>query len=91
MRSRRYKKHNAASSLTFHVKAGWHIMPEYPLKGPYLHLEYYQIKNHEWWHTVHRWDWKFVNDFDRKNFIFSNMELRKNRCGKKYEMYRGGL
>ena len=78
MRSRRYKKHHAADCLVSHDKAGWHVMYDYTLKGPYNPLEYYKLKHIQWWYAVKRWIHVFNVD---------RCELRKIRCTEKYEMH----
>lgn len=78
MRSRRYKKHRASDSLVGHDKAGWHMMCEYTLKGPFNPLEFYIFKNICWWYTVNRWI--EVVSLDKTGW-------HKIRCAEKYEMF----
>lgn len=82
MRSRRYKRHRAADGISAHV-TGWHIYGSwYPMNvfdgGDF----FYHIKHMEWWESINRYVYKFVTDYDAKNYIFSNMELCKHRKGK---------
>ena len=91
MRSNRYKyrRHCATDCLYAH-KAGWHTWYIYPMQKVDDHQwrgdMFYKMKHYEQWHNVHRWDWRFTNNFDRENFTFSNMEYTKWRIGIKYEM-----
>ena len=93
LRSQRYKyvRHCATDCLIAHVKAGWNIWTYYPMQSVDNHQfrgdQFYKIKNYEWWTTVHRWDWRFTNSFDKENYVFSNMEYTKWRKGRQYEMH----
>lgn len=77
MRSRLYKKHHATDRLAGHDRPGLHVLCEYTMKGPYNPLEFYILKNNDWWFRI-----------NRRICIFHNgaFELRKIRCKNKYEM-----
>ena len=87
MRSRRYKQHRAADGVSAHI-AGWHIYGSwYPMNVFYGNDLFYKMKNIEWWESIHRYIYKFTNDYDAINHVYSNMELCKHRKGSGiYEM-----
>lgn len=89
MRSQRHKymRHCASDSLVAHDKAGFHVQAGwYPMKSKdgLTSMEIYQWRNQRWWHTVNRWDWRFTNQYDKDNYIFSNMEYIKWRKCNEY-------
>lgn len=94
MRSQRYKyvRHCASDSVVSHSKAGFHMHggwhPMLTRNGFHLKpMEIYRWRNQRWWHTVHRWDWRFVTKYDKDNYVFSNMEYKKWRRGHQYNFY----
>lgn len=87
MRSYRYKRHRAHDGITAHCIGKEHYWGGwYPIRSPEMRNEYYKVKHYHWWTTVHRWDWRFINSYDKENFVFSNMEYTKWRICKPYEM-----
>ncbi len=87
----RYKQHCATDALIGHDKAGFNIWNgSYPMRLRHIKsIELYKIKHEKWWYYIHRQYYMFVNDFDRKHFIFSNMQLRKKRRADGYSMKSG--
>ena len=89
MRSYRYnyKHHCATDCLHSHI-AGWHTHHIYPMQSVDDHQwrgdSFYKMKNYEWWIAIHRWDWRFTNKTDERDFVFSNMEYTKWRKGHQY-------
>lgn len=88
MRSYRYKRYRAhdgiqAHNYGEHYWGGW-----YPIRSPEMRHEYYKAKHYPWWSTVHRWDWRFTNDYDSENFVISNMEYTKWRQCRPYEVFK---
>ena len=92
MRGYRYKfqRHCATDCLHFH-KAGWHTGYYYYMQSKDDHQWRgdmpYKMRNYYWWTTVHRWDWRFTDNIDKEDFVFSNMKYTKWRKGPVYEMY----
>jgi hypothetical protein len=85
MRSWRYKQRRAHDAVTAH-NYGWNIYGgSYAMQQNHMDL-FYQIKHYDWWSSVHRWMYRFVTDYDAKNYVYSNMELCKIRRGYRYDM-----
>lgn len=88
MRSYRYKRRRAQDPIVTHdighqrMWGGW-----YPLRLPNTRRVYYKTKHYEWWSTVHRWGYRFVSQYDKENYVFSNMEYTKWRRARPYEMW----
>ena len=87
MRSSRYKRRSAHMSLCVNC-SGWHINGGwYPMQFDHdFHEIFYSLKNDEWWQTIYRKAWQFTNDYDKENYIFSNMKYARIRRSIKYEM-----
>lgn len=87
MRSSRYKRRSAHIPVAMHhygwtIGNGW-----YPMQNEhYLGELFYSLKNDELWQTIYRKAWQFTNDYDKENYIFSNMKYVRIRRSIKYEM-----
>ena len=87
MRSYRYKYSMSTAYLTLSlcIEGGWKYSYLYPMKlgrGD----SYLCTLKHIHFDKISRTYWTFVSDFDRDNFVFSNMVKKKNRCCEKYRM-----
>ena len=83
MRSQRYKRRRAHYPVVHHDLGHWHIgFADYV----YIDLKY-KDKHYDYYHLrISRHTWRFASQYDKDNFIFSNMVEYIDRCPCIYPM-----